>query len=461
MRTTDLATISRWAGGSLLRGVPSATVSRVSTDTRSLPKGALFVALSGENFNAHDFLPAAVEAGASALLVSQLTRFTEDCEAAVIHVADPLLALQQLAFHYRRSLDDIRVVGVTGSNGKTSTKDFLRAVLGGDDEVSATRGNLNNHIGLPLTILSAEPRHRAAVWEMGMSKPGEIERLAEIAGPDVAVITHIGTAHIEFMITRDAIALEKGMLVEAVGRDGLVVLNADDDYSERLAARSRAKVIMVGVESGEVRAENIRASADGTVFELVAADSRCEIALPVAGRHMVGNALLAVAVALDFGRTLEQIAAALAEVQLSGGRLQRREVGGLNFLDDSYNANPDSMRAALSALADIECGGRRIAVLGRMAELGDLEEQEHRALGAAAVAGGVDFLVGIGPAGKLIVDGAAGEVAVGDVRIEYAEDQLAAAEFLREAATGDDVILVKGSRSSAMEAVIHAIEAEA
>ncbi len=159
MRTTDLATISRWTGGSLLRGVPSATVNRVSTDTRSLPKGALFVALSGENFNAHDFLPGAVEAGASALLVNQLTRFTEDCEAAVIHVADPLLALQQLAFHYRRSLDDIRVLGVTGSNGKTSTKDFLRAVLGGDDEVSATRGNLNNHVGLPLTFLSAEPQH--------------------------------------------------------------------------------------------------------------------------------------------------------------------------------------------------------------------------------------------------------------------------------------------------------------
>ena len=458
MRPADLATIARWTGGSLLRGVPSATVDCVSTDTRSLPQGALFVALSGDNFNAHDFLEKAVDAGASALLVSQLTKFTEDCKAAVIHVENPLKALQELAFHYRRSLSGLRVVGVTGSNGKTSTKDFLRAALGCDDSVTATLGNLNNHIGLPLTILRAEEIHRSAVWEMGMSNPGEIERLAEIAGPDVAAITNIGTAHIEFMKSREAIAGEKGMLVEAIRKDGLVVLNADDDYSAKLAERSAARVVMAGIDAGDVRAENLRPSEDGTVFDLIAANERAEVVLPVAGRHMVGNALLAAAVAVEFGRSVKEVAEALANVELTGGRLQRRVLGGLNFLDDSYNANPDSMRAALATLADIDCKGRRIAVLGRMAELGGLEKHEHRALGAAAVQAGVGVLVGVGEAGEMIVEGARSDAGAADVTVEHSTDQVAAAEYLKSNANSDDVVLVKGSRSAAMEQVIHAIE---
>ena len=458
MRAADLATIARWTGGSLLRGVPSATVDTVSTDSRALPEGALFVALSGDNFNGHDFLESAVDAGASALLVSQLTRYTEDCAAAVIHVENPLTALQELAFQYRRTLPDLRVVGVTGSNGKTSTKDFLRAVLGSDGEVTATLGNLNNHIGLPLSILRAEECHSAAVWEMGMSNPGEIERLAEIAGPDVAVITHIGTAHIEFMKSRDAIAEEKGMLVEAIGKGGLVVLNAGDDYSARLAKRSAARVVMAGIDAGDVRAENLRPSEGGTVFDLIAGGDRAEVMLPVAGRHMVGNALLAAAVAVDFGRSAADIAAALVDAELTGGRLQRRSLGGLNFLDDSYNANPDSMRAALATLADIDCGGRRVAVLGRMAELGDLEKHEHRSLGSAAVQAGADVVIGVGRAGELIAEGARGDSRAASVIVEHAADQAAAAHYLKSNANGEDVILVKGSRSAAMEQVFQAFD---
>lgn len=459
MTATDLATIARWTGGSLLRGVPSAIVDCVSTDTRSLPEGALFVALSGDNFDAHDFLENAVEAGASALLVSQLTKYTEDCPAAVIHVENSLKALQELAFHYRRSLPDLRVVGVTGSNGKTSTKDFLRAVLGDGGNVSATLGNLNNHIGLPLTMLRAEEHHRAAVWEMGMSNPGEIERLAEIAGPDVAVVTHIGTAHIEFMKSREAIAEEKGMLVEAIGKDGLVVLHADDDYSALLAERSAARVVTAGIDSGDVRAENVRPSEQGIRFDLIAGNERAEVGMPVAGRHMVVNALLAAAVAIDFGRNVADIAEALANVELTGGRLQRRSIGGLSFLDDSYNANPDSMRAALETLAEIDCPGRHIAVLGRMAELGDLEKREHRALGAAAVDAGVGVVIGVGEAGEMIVEGARGHSAAEAVSaIEHASDQAAAAAYLKSHADRDDVVLVKGSRSAAMEQVIQAFE---
>jgi len=457
MKPLDLVTVARWADGSLLRGVPSATVSSVSTDTRKPAPGSLFVALSGENFDAHDFLDAAGESGATAMLVSRLTKFTEDCAAAIIHVKDTHVALQELARNYRLSLTGLRVVGVTGSNGKTSTKDFIREVLGGSAQVSATLGNLNNHIGLPLTILSTEPEQQAAVWEMGMSNPGEIERLAEIAAPDVAVITHIGTAHIEFMKSREAIALEKGMLVEAIDRDGVVILNANDECSKDLAARSRARVVTAGIDSGDVRAENLDAMADGTVFELVAKGERVPVRLPVAGRHMVGNALLAAAVAVEFGCSPADIAERLSGAVLTGGRLQRRVVGGLNFLDDSYNANPDSMRAALYTLADIATAGRRIAVLGRMAELGDLEESEHRQLGEAVAQSSVAILVGVGSAGELIAEGAR-RAGRDDLVVKHFATQEDAAACLKAEAGADDLILVKGSRSAAMEAVIRELE---
>jgi len=457
VKPVDLATIARWSGGSLLRGVPSAKVASISTDTRKPVPGSLFVALSGESFDAHDFLEAAGESGVAAMLVSRLTKYTEDCEAAIIHVGDTLTALQELARNYRQSLSDLRVVGVTGSNGKTSTKDFIREVLGGSEQVSATLGNFNNHIGLPLTILSTGPDQKRAVWEMGMSNPGEIERLAEIAAADVAVITHIGTAHIEFMKTREAIALEKGMLVEAIDGDGVVILNANDDCSQGLAERSRGRVVRAGIESGEVRAEGLVSSAEGTDFDLVTNDGKASVRLPVAGRHMVGNAILAAAVGLEFGCSLKDIAARLSGAILTGGRLQRREVAGLNFLDDSYNANPDSMRAALRTLIDIATTGRRIAVLGRMAELGDCEESEHLQLGATVAGLAIDVLIGVGDAGQWIVDGARREGREALV-IEHFEDQKGAAEYIKAEAATDDLILVKGSRSASMEAVIRELK---
>lgn len=457
MKLLDLATVAGWSGGSLLRGVPSATVNSVSTDTRKPAPNSLFVALSGENFDAHDFLAKAEQAGATALLVSRLTKFTEDCKAAIIHVENTQTALQELARNYRRSLKDLRVVGVTGSNGKTSTKDLIREALGGAGQVSATLGNLNNHIGLPLTILSTEPEQKAAVWEMGMSNPGEIERLAEIAGPDIAVITHIGTAHIEFMKSRQAIALEKGMLIEAIDRDGVVILNANDDCSDDLAARSRGRVVTAGIETGDVRAENLKPSAEGTVFDLLANGERVSVDLPVAGRHMVGNALLAAAVAIEFEHSLEDIAGRLSRAELTGGRLQRRLVGGLHFLDDSYNANPDSMRAALSTLADIATNGRRIAVLGRMAELGELEEIEHRQLGEAVAQSQVRILIGVGEAGELIAAGAR-QGGRDDLAVKQFCDQKDVAAYLKTEANSDDLILVKGSRSAAMEAVFRELE---
>ncbi|MEM0968129.1 MAG: Mur ligase family protein, partial [Verrucomicrobiota bacterium] len=229
MKETDILTISEWSGGDLLQGIPAQTVSAISTDTRALRGGELFVALKGERFDAHDYLDEAVAAGAGALLVQELPKVTETFSLPIIRVRDSLLGLQELARNYRRSLS-IPVVGITGSSGKTSTKDLLRAVFEKQGLVNATHGNLNNHIGLPLSVLNTSGRDEFAVFEMGMSHPGEIERLAEIAQPTAGVITCIGTAHLGQMGSQEAIAEEKGMLVEAIRSDGFVVLPANDPF---------------------------------------------------------------------------------------------------------------------------------------------------------------------------------------------------------------------------------------
>ena len=436
-----------------MQGSPSTGVAVVSTDTRALVCGELFVALKGDNFDAHDFIDVAADAGVAAIMVSSLNLATERFEGGIIHVKDTLIALQELALHYRRSRSDLFVVGVTGSNGKTSTKDFLSAVLSKGSVVNATRGNLNNHIGLPLTILGTDGEHSVGVWEMGMNHPGEIEVLAEIAGPNAAVITNVGTAHIEHMKTRDAIAEEKGMLAEAVSEDGFVVLNANDPYTESIRARCRARrVITAGIEAGDVRASDIQPTAKGISFTLSAANDEIRVHLPVSGEHMVANAVLAAATALERGISLTEIAEALGSVLLSGGRLQRSQIGGVEFLDDTYNANPDSMRAALNTLASLEGSGKRIAVLGRMAELGELEESEHRALGMAVADAGIDVLIGVGAVARLLAEGADGRVKT----IRSAADHQDAAAQLQEIAGAGDLVLVKGSRSSAMENVMKA-----
>lgn len=455
MIPTTLKQIADWADGRLIQGRPSDRIVCVSTDSRTAGPGDLFVALKGDRFDGHDFIDQVSAQGAVAILVSQLNLATERFPGAIIHVRQPLAALQELALQYRRSLPDLFVVGVTGSNGKTSTKDFLAAVLSRSGNVNATLGNLNNHIGLPLTVLRTAADHVSGVWEMGMSHPGEIEVLAEIARPDAAVITHVGTAHIEHMKTRDAIALEKGMLAEAVSESGFVVLPAADDYAESIARRCRARVIMVGIDCGEVRACDLRTTDRGIRFVIEADQGRAEVDLPVPGRHMVGNALLAAAVGLERGIAMGDVAAALSESRLTAGRLQRRRIAGIDFLDDSYNANPDSMRAAVNTLKGLETPGRRVAVLGRMAELGEHEAMEHTALGDFVADSGIDLLVTVGETAAL-----AAQAAGGKMEVHAAADQVAAGAYLGTTLAAGDLVLVKGSRSSAMEKVIAALGGE-
>src|SRR5205823_5944931 len=291
-------------------------------------------------------------------------------------------------------------------NGKTSTKDFTAAVLARRFQVTKTQGNFNNHVGLPRTILEATSRDEVAVWEIGMNHPGEVAALAKVAAPDAGIITNIGVAHIEFMGSRERIAGEKGALAEAVGAEGTVILNADDPFTREIAARTRGKVILAGTTAGTIRASEVNQSGSGTDFTILEDAHRCRAQLPVPGLHMVQNALLAVAAGRVFGLSIEECAAGLAAAPLTKARLQIKEVRGVQFIDDSYNANPDSMTAALRTLVELGAEGKRIAVLGEMRELGNETESGHAQVGQAAAEFGIDQLIAIGENGAIIAGAA-------------------------------------------------------
>lgn len=454
MDPTRLDQLAAWAGGTLLAGDPAATATSICTDSRSLKAGDLFVALRGERFDGHTFVAEAARRGALGAVVETAPEPLPR-EFPVIQVPNVLRALQDFATHYRRRLP-LQAVAITGSNGKTSTKDQIASVLGSRFQVTKTEGNLNNHIGLPLTILRARGSDDFGVFEIGMNHPGEIAPLALIALPDVAVITSIGDAHIEHMGSRAAIAQEKGMLAEALAPGGYVVLPAEDEFSASIAARTKADVIMAGIEQGQVQARNLRPNFHGTRFTILADGMTVEAELPVPGVHMVRNALLAVAVGRIFGLSLEECASGLRQLRLTKGRLEQKIVRGIHILDDTYNANPDSVSAALQTLSEMPAAGRRIAVLGAMGELGPEAERGHRRVGAAAVDAAIDCVIGVGQDAHWIT-----EVAYegGLEKVLQCESTEEAVKALRGLARAGDVVLVKGSRSARMERVVEGLQA--
>jgi UDP-N-acetylmuramoyl-tripeptide--D-alanyl-D-alanine ligase len=425
------------------------------------------VALAGERYDAHDYLGDAVAAGASGLVVADAEAGTSilmsepaaEKKAGLILVEDTLAALQQIASAQRRRMN-IPVVAVTGSSGKTSTKQMLAAVLGARFQVAATRGNFNNHIGLPVSSLEAGPAHTAAVWEIGMNHRGEVAPLAAIARPDVAVVTNIGVAHIEHLGTREEICAEKGDLIAALTEGGVAIFPDADEFADSLEARAVGRVVRPGFGQGEVAARDVVVGAEGGMsFLLECNGETAQVRLPIPGRHMVSNALLAAAAGYVLGISVGEIAEALAMVELGQGRLAVRKQRGVCLIDDSYNANPESMSAALRTLGEQPCEGRRIAVLGAMAELGDCCEVEHRRIGEVVVEAGIDVLLTVGKEAARIGHGAENLR-----KAEYGVEQWnfdshsACAEHLRRIVSKGDCVLFKGSRSARMEAVLDMYE---
>ncbi len=448
MDPLPLHQIAQFAGAEIKRGVGETMIRAISTDSRTINPGELFVALRGENFDAHEFIKQVAARSAAGAIVSQEMPGEIPGQFAILRAPDSLVAYQCLAANYRKSLP-LQVLAITGSNGKTSTKDFVASILARRHCVTKTDGNFNNHVGLPRTILGANREHEFAVWELGMNHPGEIAALSRIAAPDAAIITNVGIAHIEFLGSREAIAQEKGALAETVGLGGFVILNADDEFSASIAQRTRGRVIFAGINAGTVRAVDVEQSSTGSEFTVLEGAHRCRAKLPVPGLHMVQNAMLAIAAARAFGVSLEDCAAGLASAPLTKARLQMREIKGVQFIDDSYNANPDSMKAALRTLVELEADGKRIAVLGKMFELGAESQRGHREVGETAAALGIDHLIALGDDDMVQAAQSAG--LENSALVKNASE---AAERLSEIVSAGDLVLIKGSRSARTELVL-------
>ena len=430
-----------------------ARYTRVTTDTRQLAPGDLFVALRGENFDGHAFLNEACRAGAAGALVTE----PQPVSLPQVVVNDTLRGLQDYAQSWRGDFH-IPVVGVTGSNGKTTVKQMLSAILARRGPVLATAGNLNNHIGVPLTLLSLRAEHKAAVIEMGANHLGEIARLAELARPDVGMVNNAGDAHLEGFGSREGVARAKGEMFTALGDRGVAVINADDEYAPLWREMAGgADIITFGLsEDADVQAVHPRAEPPEAPaamdFTLRTPEGRQGIRLPLPGLHNVRNALAAAACAIAIGLDARDIAAGLLNVKPAPGRLSwRKTTNGARLLDDTYNANPSSLRAGLELLTSVKA--RHWLVLGNMGELGRGAEQMHFAAGEEARALGVERLY---TAGELAREAARG---FGDGAVHF-DDLGALIAEVRERLSPGVAVLVKGSRSARMERVVAALTGE-
>jgi len=429
-----------------------ATFSSVSTDSRNLQPGQLFVALSGPNFDGHDYIPQVRQAGAAGAMVQREL----DTDLPCVLVGDTLNGLGQLASAWR-SRSGARVAAVTGSNGKTTVKEMLAAILARKGTVLATQGNLNNEIGLPLTLLRLQEEEFAVV-EMGANHPGEIETLSRIAAPDVALITNAGRAHLDGFGTVEGVARAKGEIALGLDQTGTMVFNADDDWAElwRELAGTRSvrtfgfdPAADVSIQEQSLRSE-WRSDGFYNCFEVQTPEGELEVELALAGLHNCRNALAAIAVAGVMGATADEMRTGLAQVKPVGGRLNPMlGKGGVYLIDDSYNANPDSVSAAIDVLEASDVSDRRFLVLGELAELGAGVEQIYRQLGDLARAAGIEYLYAVGAAAD-----AADSFGVGGRAFQDKEQLI---KTLNSELRSGDMVLVKGSRTAAMEVVIHVL----
>jgi UDP-N-acetylmuramoyl-tripeptide--D-alanyl-D-alanine ligase len=439
-----LGEIAAITGGRLVNATPALVVTGpVEYDSRKVGPGGLFAAFEGEKVDGHSFAGTARKAGAAAVLS------TRDTGEPGVVVDEPLAALAALASASVERLTNLTIVGLTGSSGKTTTKDYIAQLLSRLGPVVAPPGSLNNELGFPYTVLQANEQTRFLVLEMGARGVGHIRYLADIARPRVGVVLNVGDAHVGEFGSREVTALAKGELVEALPADGVAVLNADDPLVAGMAPRTTARVLLAGeATSAAVRAGDVTLDERGRAsYILHFGDKSGKVQLGVTGRHQVSNTLAAAGVALSLGLPFDDLVVALGEIGIVSVRrmdvFQRPD--GVTVIDDSYNANPSSMAAALHALAAMAVGRRTTAVLGYMAELGDQERAGHEETGRLAAELGVDRVVAVAENARPILDGAAGVSGWKGSAI-FAEDQAAAIKIVKGDLLAGDVVLVKGSR---------------
>ncbi len=454
------ADVARWTGGRLLQGDPETRFTGASIDTRTLASGVLFVAIRGEHHDAHAFLADALARGAAGLLVESGRPLPGhlDAKLPVLAVSDTTAALGALGAGHRASFAG-PVVAITGSNGKTTTKEMCAAILGVRAACLKTPGNWNNNFGVPLTLLLRESEHRTLVIEIGMNHRGEIAPLVALARPTVGLVTNVGSAHIENMGSREEIALEKGDLVAGLEATATAVLNADDPLVLQQAARTRARVVRFGQrERADVMAEQVKGlGARGFAFDLVAPEGRVAVHVPGLGESTVINALAAAAAALAAGVGLEDVATGLARYRPIAGRMEQIHLPrNIIVINDSYNANPQSMEVALRGLADLKGRSRGFAVLGDMAELGESASAAHRATGRLVAELAIEYLFAVGLYAPETAAGAL-EAGMDPARIHVGDDHAKTSAEVHKILQGNDWVLIKGSRSARMERVVEAL----
>lgn len=471
LRSLSLADIIEALSGQRPAAAEAVALSGAVHDSREAQAGSLFVALRGEHVDGHDYVPAAFANGAVAALVERpvegyaalelrggqppAASAAYDAPLCIV-VEDALLALQQAARYWRRKLSGLRVVGITGSVGKTTTKELTADVLSQRFRTFKSAGNYNNEIGLPLSVLSITPETERAVLEMGFYVPGEIALLADIAVPELGVVTNIGTVHASRAGSQEAIYQGKAELVQNLPSDGVAILNYDDPFVKRMAGETKARVFFYGLDpAADLWADEVEGlGLDGVRFRLHYQGETLHVRIPLIGRHSVHTALRAAAVGLIEGMDWGAI---LSGLRIGNAQLRLMAVPGRNgslLLDDTYNASPESTVAALNLLSELE--GRKVAVLGDMLELGQYEEQGHRVVGnlAARVA---DVLITVGERAHVIAETARGAGLQAGAVSEFADTD-AALSFLTSSLQAGDVVLVKGSRAVHMDKIVPYLE---
>jgi UDP-N-acetylmuramoyl-tripeptide--D-alanyl-D-alanine ligase len=440
------------SAGQRLSGTPASLVRRVCTDSRQIQAHDLFVALSGDRFDAHAFLDEAAAKGALGLVAERAKLPARLPECAVIAVENTRSAFGRMAARYRNDFS-LPVIGIGGSNGKTTTKELLRSVLACKFKTLASPGSFNNDVGVPTTLFELRQEHEVAVLEFGTNHPGELPALVRLARPQIAVIPSIGREHLEFFQDLDGVLAEEGWLAELLPADGKLYLNGDTLGAAQIMRRSLAPVVRVGFSPGnDWRARKPQMDQSGVSFEVEVSRPQFarEFRVPLLGRHQVVNALLAIAVAADFGLAPEQVQQGLLKCTPPKLRLQLWTFDDVLVLDDCYNANADSMRAALETLRDFPCHGRRVAVLGDMAELGAHAAAAHSEIGQYAAAVGVQQLFTVGSMAALAAEAAR---QAGVPGVAAFTDIVEAAGALRQFLAPRDVVLLKASRAAGLERI--------
>lgn len=444
--------------GTLRRGQSDCMINGISTDTRSITAGSLFFALKGENSDGHQYIQAAMKAGASGVVVSDANMVPDDIEGVFIQASDTLVALGDLAAYYRSKFD-VKVIGITGSVGKTMTREMTASILGQKFSVLKNEMNYNNEIGVPLALFMLERNHEAVVIEMAMRGVGEIQRLAQIAKPSIGVITNIGMSHIERLGSRESIALAKAELLGELPSDGIAVLNADDDFFLTLKSKFQGKTISFGLSDGaDITALDAELDENGFYsFRLVTPNGETDVKLPVMGQHSMLNALGASAAAYALGVDIDSMRAGLESFTQPSMRMEFTVTeSGYGVLNDCYNASPASVSAALQTLNAI-CGyTRKIAVLGDMLELGDFAGKAHYDIGVMLKSSGIDILVTVGELSEATAAGALTSGFSPD-SIYRCADSEEAASLINTLILPGDAVLVKGSRGIKMEKIVRVL----